>query len=192
MTGKPPESGRSPVVHLALAEKFIAPFIAFTREHFPADRHRFVVRGENRNYPVVEGPGVRVIRSGTWHPRTLWAIYSECRDAERIILHGLYCRVILAILLLFRRFRRKAFWFSWGSDINDPAHRHRVSLSRRLRYLMRRRVAPDLAALVCYVPGTPKPPSSSIACAVPSSAVTNTRATSCSLKSVHRATRLRR
>jgi len=135
-----------------MPEKFIGPFIEMVAQHFNLHEHRFLIRGRRGNYQIPKLAQVEMLTSGSMHPKTLWALFQAFRKAERIILHGLFCRSTLLLLWLFPVFRRKSFWFTWGGDIYAATQRD-LTGNRRWRQVLRRIVIPDIRFLVCHIRG---------------------------------------
>ncbi|WAR44077.1 TDP-N-acetylfucosamine:lipid II N-acetylfucosaminyltransferase [Methylomonas rapida] len=106
---------RRPIVHIAVADKFMAPYVEFVNAHFDPNDHLFLLTRLNQNsMPQAENVTdlsdcSRLSMVLKW----LWAI----ARARKVILHGLFDSRLVRILALVPWWLSKCYWVIWGGDL---------------------------------------------------------------------------
>jgi len=106
------------ILHVCTLDKFIEPFYAFVKENF-ADcdaKHQFYINGTSDKYETPSGNNVFLAHSVKRLDRYVWLI-KQMNHAEKIILHGLWDRRILELLILQPWLLKKCYWVIWGGDL---------------------------------------------------------------------------
>lgn len=106
---------RRPIVHLAVSDKFMAPYVEFVNAHFDPAEHLFLLSPLNQNsIPQAEN----VIDLSDYSRlrmvlKWLWAI----ARARKVILHGLFDFRLVRVLALVPWWLSKCYWVIWGGDL---------------------------------------------------------------------------
>lgn len=101
------------IVHVMIFEKFIRSYIEFLDENFEINDHVFLVIGKDyNNYNLSDLPNVYFIKNIQRVPVLIWKLYV----AKKIIIHGLWNRRFIKVLLLQPWLIKKCYWMMWGGD----------------------------------------------------------------------------
>jgi len=140
-------------------DKFIAPFIAYIKEHMDFKEHFFIVHGgvstDIVRLPEEESNILILDDSYTGMNNFLKfnKIYKEYSfNAEKIFLHAIFSDAKLLFLFLNQRLLPKCYWVIWGADLYIY-NKSRNTLKDKLRHYMRQKVYSKIGHLVTYVKG---------------------------------------
>lgn len=104
-------SFKNKILHIAVWDKFIPPYIEFVQENFNKDEHIFfVIRGVDYIGDFKEGDNVFEVRS-------LFQMLSCFISCQKVILHGMFSRKLILFLLLLYPLLAKVYWAMWGGDV---------------------------------------------------------------------------
>lgn len=101
------------ILHLCTLDKFIPPFIAFTRKHFDDSAHSFIVCGDRDRYPYISGADTIHLPDYT---RAL-SILIKLNQSDKIILHNFANWKIAILLFLQPWLLTRCYWVIWGADL---------------------------------------------------------------------------
>lgn len=104
------------ILHCAIADKFIQPFIDFIELNFDFSQHFFLVK-KNTNYEIRPRKNVCIIDQTISRLRRALRYVWSLNKAEKIILHGLFDEKLLWMLALQPWLLRKCYWIIWGGDL---------------------------------------------------------------------------
>lgn len=129
--------------------KFIAPFIAFVKEHFDIKAHRFLfLSKEGREFIEDEECAVN-IRKPADILKHIWLLYS----ADKIILHALMSRKLVLFLALQPWLLKKCYWIIWGRDLYARQKNLDNGLKGRLDEWLRGFVIRRMGHIVTFIKG---------------------------------------
>lgn len=147
------------IVHIMLNTVFTRPYIEFVLAHFDRRQHRFLIVGgaDPDEIPTPEDPEVldrvRAFRSRSTSAMMYRFLLRQTRDADRIVLHGLFDPRTTMFLYLNPGRARRSCWVIWGADLHIYRElRDSAALSLADR-LVRGRVFRTLAFVVPLAPG---------------------------------------
>ena len=112
-------------------EKFIAPFIAFIKDHFNFDEHFFIlVGGVSESIAKIPNETNVLYLDNNYNSKynyfKLSKIFKQYTNkAKKIILHGLFTDNKLFFLYFNQNLLHKCYWVMWGADLyvyNNPRH----------------------------------------------------------------------
>ncbi len=106
------------ILHICILDKFIEPFFAFMKENFAEfdSKHQFYIYGKSDKYATPAGNNVFLAHSAKRLSRYAQLI-KHMNHAEKIILHGLWDRQILELLIIQPWLLKKCYWVIWGGDL---------------------------------------------------------------------------
>lgn len=123
------------IAHIMIFEKFNRRYIEFVARHFPIHDHRFYIIGSNYAGYNMEGlPNVVVINSYI----NVLQLFSQLLFAKRIVLHGLWHRGFIKLLLWQPWLIGRCYWMMWGGDFyyHDKERKDKRTLIRKLRHFV--------------------------------------------------------
>lgn len=139
-------------------EKFIAPFIAFIKEHFNFEEHFFVIVGgvSETIAKIPIEPNVLYL-DNNYEDKYNYLKLSKIlkpytSQAEKVILHALFNDNKLLFLFLNQNLLSKSYWVMWGADLyvyNKPRKR----LRDKIRHYIRTKVYSKTGHFITYIKG---------------------------------------
>lgn len=123
------------IVHVMIFEKFIRSYIEFLDEHLNIDEHFFLIIGKDYNkYDLSNLPNTHFVNKVMRVPGLIFKLHG----ADKIIIHGLWHKGFIKLLLLQPWLIKKCYWMMWGGDFynyeNETADKKK--LIRKLRHFM--------------------------------------------------------
>lgn len=101
------------IVHVMIFEKFIKSYIEFLDDNFDIKEHSFLIIGKDyKKYDLSGLPNVDFINHYLKIPVLIRKLYG----ANKIIIHGLWDKRFIEILLLQPWLIKKCYWLMWGGD----------------------------------------------------------------------------
>ncbi|SHK36675.1 4-alpha-L-fucosyltransferase glycosyl transferase group 56 [Marinobacter antarcticus] len=141
------------ILHVAVLDKFIPPFIKLINEGFGEEAHQFWFTGSIEKYPVEVSESVYVCSKGFWAKLRAYAkLILQCHSARKIILHGLFDIRVVLILALCPWVLPKCYWVIWGGDLYQYARANNAWRSRT-KEVIRRFVIQRIGHLITYING---------------------------------------
>jgi dTDP-N-acetylfucosamine:lipid II N-acetylfucosaminyltransferase len=107
------------ILHICNSDpKFIKPFYDFTQAHFlnVGSTHWFYINGTGDQSKLPIGNNVFLAQRVNRIARYAW-LNRNLKEAEKIILHGLWDDRALALLSLQPWLLKKCYWVIWGGDL---------------------------------------------------------------------------
>ena len=106
------------ILHVAILDKFIPPFIDFLGQHFDLLQHRFWLKGDRKQYPYKDNSSTYQVKRGLLgnllgHLKLIFDLHK----AEKVILHGLFDIRIVLLLIIMPWLLKKCYWVIWGGDL---------------------------------------------------------------------------
>ncbi|RBW48129.1 TDP-N-acetylfucosamine:lipid II N-acetylfucosaminyltransferase [Marinobacter sp. F3R11] len=139
------------ILHICRAEKFIPPFIDLVQANFDPELHEFVIFGDHKKFSTEGCSGVhRIPNDFVGKTAGKARLIFQMHRADRIILHGLFTRVVTKMLFLMPWLLKKTYWFIWGNDLYG---KKAPGSNPGLKNISRRFVIRHLGHLVTHVPG---------------------------------------
>ena len=139
------------ILHCAIADKFIQPFIDFIELNFDLNKHYFLVK-KNANYEIRPRKNVLIIDQTISRLKRALRYIWNLNKAEKIILHGLFDEKLLWALALQPWLLRKCYWIIWGGDLYARERNVQESGLRKIESI-RAFVIKRLGHFVTYVEG---------------------------------------
>lgn len=106
------------ILHVAVQDKFIPPFIDFVEANFSdfSTRHVFFIEESGSAYPIKLRKNVLFARNyGRW--RKYFALLRLMYRADKVVLHGLWIHRLTQLLALQPWLLGKCYWVIWGGDL---------------------------------------------------------------------------
>lgn len=106
------------ILHIAILDKFIPPFIDFLEANFDdfSKRHTFFIESHSLTYSI--RPRENILFASDYDK---WGKYIELLRlmyrASKIILHGLWSYRVVQLLALQPWLLKKCYWVIWGGDL---------------------------------------------------------------------------
>jgi len=115
------------IAHVMIFEKFIRSYIEFLDENFNINDHLFFIIGKDyKNYDLNNLPNVYFIDNPIGIPKFLYNLHI----ADKIIIHVLWDKRFIKLLLLQPWLIKKCYWMMWGGDFynyeNESANKKRL------------------------------------------------------------------
>lgn len=104
------------IVHIAVGDKFIDPFVQFIESHFDSTEHLFLISPLTL-YKVKPRANVVMVDESMSRLRKMSAWSNAMNRADKIILHGLFDIRIVNLLCLQPWLLKKCYWVMWGGDL---------------------------------------------------------------------------
>lgn len=106
------------ILHVALLDKFIPPFIEFLRQHFDASKHHFWLKGEKSKYvdnhhPIDHQPNASFFKNSLGYLRLIVYLHKS----EKVILHSLFDKKTVLLICSMPWLLKKCYWVIWGGDL---------------------------------------------------------------------------
>lgn len=123
------------IAHVMIFEKFNRRYIEFVAAHFPINDHRFYIIGSNyAGYDLKGLPNVTVVNG---YVKVL-QLFFQLFFAKRIVLHGLWHRGFIKLLLWQPWLIGRCYWMMWGGDFyyHDQESKDKRKLIRKLRHFV--------------------------------------------------------
>ena len=141
------------ILHIAVCDKFIPPYIQFVNENLNSEEHEFLLKsgmadndlGCNNNVDLAE-------KSTLSKLRYYLKFFIKMHFADKIILHSLLDIKVIQILFFSPWLLKKCYWMIWGADLY-AYQRGNKSWKWKIKELLRRRVISKLGHLVTYLEG---------------------------------------
>ena len=109
---------KNSIIHIMVSEeKFAFPFIKFVNNHFPLDKHLFVILGmKNDKFEKLISKNIIFIDEKIKYLSLILLL----NYSNKIILHGLWSQRINQILFVNPWLYKKCYWVMWGGDFYFP------------------------------------------------------------------------
>nr|WP_299379363.1 TDP-N-acetylfucosamine:lipid II N-acetylfucosaminyltransferase [uncultured Halomonas sp.] len=136
------------VLHICYMDKFIPAFIDFVREEIGGSHNHFHLIQNNRHYSYRRGEDTEEQTSKFGFFR----LHFKMRRYDKIVLHGLFNKYVILLLVLNPKLLSRCYWVMWGGDLYSYKARKKT-LKKKFVERCRRKVIRDMGHLVTYVPG---------------------------------------
>jgi dTDP-N-acetylfucosamine:lipid II N-acetylfucosaminyltransferase len=141
------------IVHCTHTEKFIGPYISFVNSHFDTEQHHFIVR-DTGAFAIEPGANVQLLPQGTGLLRRIMIYSTLLNRADRIVLHGIFERFILFLLLCQPWLLGRTHWVIWGADLYAFVGRTPpTAWTSRLSSALTRFIIGRIGHIVTYIKG---------------------------------------
>lgn len=104
------------IVHIAVGDKFITPFVQFIESHFDSTEHLFLISPLTL-YKVKPRANVVMVGEHMSRFRKMAVWTNAMNKADKIILHGIFDIRIVNLLCLQPWLLKKCYWIMWGGDL---------------------------------------------------------------------------
>lgn len=139
-------------------EKFIAPFIAFIKEHFDFEEHFFILVG-GASPEIIKLPSYENVLYLDNSYDSKWN-YFKCSkllkqyttNADKIILHSLFSNYKNLFLFFNKDLLIKCYWMIWGGDLYKYKFAKR-NLKFKILEFLRKVVIKNIYCITTTVPG---------------------------------------
>lgn len=139
------------IVHLIKPDKFIQPFVDFVDKNLSLKGHVFFVFGSSKKYAIQKRKNIYFINTPLDYVITFPRLVLACKSAKKIILHGLFWKVV-AFFFLFRSFPSKSYWIIWGGDLYIYKAR-KATLRNKIYEFLRKSVIKKIGYIVTSLDG---------------------------------------
>jgi len=139
------------ILHIIQPDKFIPDFVDFINENFDNGQHLFLVIGNNNIYSIKNYPNIVFMD-------TLIGVKKKLRficilhQYNKIILHNIFNRSVVNLLLFLPWILKRCYWVMWGGDLYHYLYREK-GIKSDLHEWARRFVIKRLGHLVTYILG---------------------------------------
>lgn len=107
------------ILHIMVSEKFMPGFIDFVRSFSDGVVHRYVmITSEKYEYGLSKDHGVEFFHQDSDFEMLL----SYMKNADKIILHGLWRDKVCSLLMNHDFLYAKTYWVMWGGDFYHPEY----------------------------------------------------------------------
>tara|TARA_R100001369_G_scaffold91102_1_gene131464 strand:- start:804 stop:1838 length:1035 start_codon:yes stop_codon:yes gene_type:complete len=141
------------ILHIGPCDKFIPPFIEFVKDNFDFSKHEFLLSSSISDNELISYPNVKLSgKNKVSKIRHYASVISKMRQADKIILHGLFDIKIVQILFFSPWLLKKCYWIIWGGDL----YVHKLVKRNKSWYkneFFRRPVVKNMGNLVTYIEG---------------------------------------
>lgn len=141
------------ILHIALLDKFIPPFIKLVGDEFKNEDHQFWLVGSVEEYPIERSGNIYVCGENVLDKvKGFLKLLFQLHTARKVILHGLFDSRVVKLLTLFPWLLPKCYWVIWGGDLyhyKTPKVNWRAQIGEMLRGFVIRR----MGHLVTYIEG---------------------------------------
>jgi hypothetical protein len=141
------------ILHVAMLDKFIPPFVNLIKEEFEGQEHKFWFVGSIEEYPLEVRDSVYVCRGGFFNK--LWSyarLLTQLHRARKVMLHGLFDINMITMLVLCPWLLHKCHWFIWGGDLYQYTNARKTWFAS-IKEVLRRFVIHRMGHLVTYIEG---------------------------------------
>ena len=122
------------IVHISSDDKFMPDYIQLINENFDAKQHLFLI--------LSFVPYMKYVQPLRWENviilhkdvHCICTLYKQMRAADKIIIHGLFSRILLLMGLLLPDTSKKEFFAPWGGDMNWQED-NRIILAMKRQFL---------------------------------------------------------
>lgn len=141
------------ILHVAVLDKFIPPFVKLINEEFEEQDHQFWFTDPSKKYPAEVSDAVYVCGNGVWGKLRGYArLVQQLHRARKVMLHGLFDIRVALILALCPWLLTKCYWAIWGGDLYQYTQATNT-WRLRIEEVVRRFVIRRLGHLVTYIKG---------------------------------------
>ena len=106
------------ILHIAVCDKFIPPFIDFIKENFDFDQHEFLLTAGMDDDKLEVSSKVRLAKNSKLGKlKHYLLVVMKIHQADKVILHGLFDIRIVKILFFTPWLLKKCYWVMWGGDL---------------------------------------------------------------------------
>ena len=106
------------ILHIMILDKFIPNFIEFVDKYFGRENHKYVlITSEKYNFSLKKEHNVEFLHTDD---DIFITLVQYMKEAEKIVLHGLWREKVNLILKENPLLLKKCFWIMWGGDFYFP------------------------------------------------------------------------
>lgn len=141
------------ILHVAVLDKFIPPFVDLVKNEFGADEHRYWLAGSVERYPVEAAENITFCGS-SFKDKVAGCskLVKDLHSADKVILHGLFNIRVIVLLACMPWLHKKCYWVLWGGDLYVRRNGART-LPWQIKEVFRTFLIKRLHAVVTTVPG---------------------------------------
>jgi len=147
------------ILHFCVLDKFIPPFIELINNEFDNQEHHFLVYGDRSQFPYKNAlnieyqPSFIRLRGNIGKNIANVNRFIElAKKSKKIILHGLWCDHLVALLSFYSSLLKKCYWVIWGGDLYIRILRER-GIRSSIHEFFRRIVIKRMGNFVSQVKG---------------------------------------
>ncbi len=105
------------IIHICPLDKFIPPYIDLIEQNSLGFENKyFILSGEEYKYDLKKWPNIEFVDNQSAVNNML----TSMKEAEKIILHGLWSPLVNHLLLENEQLLTKGYWLMWGGDFYFP------------------------------------------------------------------------
>jgi len=102
--------------HIILNHIYTKPYVEFVKENFDISKHKFCIYGRWSNENLIVDD-VRLYHVNTYNIKIFFKLVRDLNKANQIIIHGLFSKIIIVLLILQPWLLKKCCWVIWGGDL---------------------------------------------------------------------------
>lgn len=101
------------ILHIAEPQTFTKPFFSLVEKNFEVEDHAILTRGTSNGWPSELNIANKTLSGFFW----AFTFLKSAREAEKIVLHGLWDLRPVVLLALYPSLLKKCYWIIWGGDL---------------------------------------------------------------------------
>lgn len=106
------------ILHIMILDKFIPNFIEFVDKYFGRENHKYIlITSEKYNFGLKKEHNIEFLHTDD---DIFITLVQYMKEAEKIVLHGLWREKVNLILKENPLLLKKCFWIMWGGDFYFP------------------------------------------------------------------------
>lgn len=144
---------KNKIIHIAVGDKFLPPFIQFLKGNFDFSQHEFLLTTGMATNELTPEKNVYVAkRTVLSRFKHYFQAIIKIHQADKVILHGLFDIKLVFLLFFMPWLLKKCYWIIWGGDLYIYQLGERDSRWKRNEFF-RRPVIRRMGHLVTYIKG---------------------------------------
>lgn len=120
------------IIHLFPNSTFAKPFIDFINKNFECNEHSFIIYGSSDISYIDDASNITCVNKTI---KDLLKITIKANKSDKVILHGLFNRLIIMFLLFQPLLLKKCYWVIWGGDLYYHVMKENTIKSNLYEYL---------------------------------------------------------
>ena len=137
------------IVHLIILDKFIPPLIDLIQEDVAEFDHKFIIWGKaDYSYGLKENSNIKFFDT----KKKIVDLIQDLNFSDKIIIHGLWSKILIVSLFFQPWLLRKCFWIIWGGDLYSYREK-KVKGSDKIIEFFRSKIIRKFGFLLTHVPG---------------------------------------
>lgn len=133
-------------LHIVNTDKFVNPYIDFIRKNFSENEHSFICIPETHANIDFKNRSDLLLIENIFDVKFLKELYS----ADRIYLHSLFNKKLIALLFIHPLLLKKCSWIIWGGDLYS-FRRNKIKFKSKLKEFMKKSIIKRFGTIITLV-----------------------------------------